>query len=235
MIGVACVCESVCACDGELANCIAVRAVVASSTRRRFVMMVSFPGRFYAPKAFSARAINSQRLGWIVAATTRRKLFILTSQRLNSPAVHGPFRRCFQIQVPSCPLRLVEGGVSCGGIGGRIGSQRSVGPAYRQLLRHLSRQLVRAWRRARLAHGRRDFGIGIAGRNSRRRLCGRARRCRRNFWRLDRHDGSGWRFPERQPRSPANVPGREPGISTHAGAWHTASMLCPSGSSTKAP
>src|SRR5207248_10228173 len=34
---------AVCACDGELANCIAVRAVVASSTRRRFVMMISVP------------------------------------------------------------------------------------------------------------------------------------------------------------------------------------------------
>ena len=31
---------AVCACDGEAINCIAVSAVVASSTSRRFVMMV---------------------------------------------------------------------------------------------------------------------------------------------------------------------------------------------------
>jgi hypothetical protein len=39
---------AVCACDEELANCIAasaVSAVVASSTRRSFVMMVSVPGK----------------------------------------------------------------------------------------------------------------------------------------------------------------------------------------------
>jgi hypothetical protein len=38
---------ALCACDAELANCIAVRAVVASSTKRRLVMMVNFPGRFF--------------------------------------------------------------------------------------------------------------------------------------------------------------------------------------------
>ncbi|WP_322619248.1 hypothetical protein [Bradyrhizobium sp. WBAH10] len=36
-----------CACDAVLANCIAVRAVVASSTKRRLVMVVNFPGRFF--------------------------------------------------------------------------------------------------------------------------------------------------------------------------------------------
>src|SRR5262249_43062311 len=91
--------ESDCAWDGALADRIGVRAVVASSTRRRFVMMVSFPGRFYAPKG-SARAINSQPRGRIVAARKRRKLFILTSQRLNCGAVHGSFRHCFQTEVP---------------------------------------------------------------------------------------------------------------------------------------
>src|ERR1700731_1354175 len=37
---------ALCACDGEAINCIAVRAVVASSTRRRFVMMVCILGNF---------------------------------------------------------------------------------------------------------------------------------------------------------------------------------------------
>jgi hypothetical protein len=43
-------------------------------------------------------AINCQPLGRIVAAPKRRKLFILTSQRLTSHDVHGSFRRCFQIE-----------------------------------------------------------------------------------------------------------------------------------------
>jgi len=36
--------EALCACAATLANCIAVRAVVASSTSRSWVMMVSIPG-----------------------------------------------------------------------------------------------------------------------------------------------------------------------------------------------
>jgi hypothetical protein len=39
---------ALCACDGGAINCVAVRAVVASSTRRRFVMMVWVPGNFLA-------------------------------------------------------------------------------------------------------------------------------------------------------------------------------------------
>jgi hypothetical protein len=39
---------AVCACDGEAINCIAVSAVVASRTSRRFVMMVLIPGKFLA-------------------------------------------------------------------------------------------------------------------------------------------------------------------------------------------
>jgi hypothetical protein len=41
---------AVCACDGGAINCIAVRAVVASSTRRRFVMMVWVLGIFLAKR-----------------------------------------------------------------------------------------------------------------------------------------------------------------------------------------
>jgi hypothetical protein len=33
------------ACDGEPINCIAVSAVVASSSKRSFVMMVGIPGK----------------------------------------------------------------------------------------------------------------------------------------------------------------------------------------------
>src|SRR4029077_7285303 len=39
---------AVCACDTELANCVTVRAVVASSTMRRFVMMVLGPRKVLA-------------------------------------------------------------------------------------------------------------------------------------------------------------------------------------------
>jgi hypothetical protein len=65
------------------------------------------PRKVLAPKG-SAWTINSQPRGWIVAARKRRKVFILTSQRLNRSAVHGSFRRCFQIEVPSCPLHCGE-------------------------------------------------------------------------------------------------------------------------------
>jgi hypothetical protein len=34
-----------CACDAAVANCITVSAVVASSTRRRFIMMSGVPGK----------------------------------------------------------------------------------------------------------------------------------------------------------------------------------------------
>ena len=40
-----------CACDEEAAKCIAIRAVVASSTRRRFVMMVWVPGEFLTTRS----------------------------------------------------------------------------------------------------------------------------------------------------------------------------------------
>jgi len=36
---------ALCACDAELAKCIAVRAVVASSTKRSCVMVMRFPGK----------------------------------------------------------------------------------------------------------------------------------------------------------------------------------------------
>jgi hypothetical protein len=48
--------DAVCACDGELANCITVKVVVASSTRRRFVMMVEVPGKVLS-KVLAAKII----------------------------------------------------------------------------------------------------------------------------------------------------------------------------------
>ena len=56
---------ALCACDTELANCIAVRAVVASRTRRRFVIVI------WIPEGSWRQAINNQALGRIVAAFKR--------------------------------------------------------------------------------------------------------------------------------------------------------------------
>jgi hypothetical protein len=51
-----------CAGDGELANCIAVRAVVASSTRRSFVMMISVPGKAMATKAKATKTMATKTM-----------------------------------------------------------------------------------------------------------------------------------------------------------------------------
>jgi hypothetical protein len=36
---------AICACEGVLAKCMAVKAVVASSTRRSFVMVIRVPAK----------------------------------------------------------------------------------------------------------------------------------------------------------------------------------------------
>jgi hypothetical protein len=51
---------AVCACEGMLANCAAVRAVVASSTRRRFVMMRLSPRK--NPEQ-QTRCLLTERIG----------------------------------------------------------------------------------------------------------------------------------------------------------------------------
>jgi hypothetical protein len=55
---------AVCACDANVASCVTVRAVVASSTMRRFVMMILVPGKVLAAKESSARGLRriDQRL-----------------------------------------------------------------------------------------------------------------------------------------------------------------------------
>jgi hypothetical protein len=55
---------AVCACDTGLANCIAVRAVVASSTRRSLVMMVGSPEKPWQQRSFVGRTFrrSDQRL-----------------------------------------------------------------------------------------------------------------------------------------------------------------------------
>ena len=68
-----------------------------------------------------------------------------------------------------------------------IGRERSARPASRNLLRHLAGKFVRPRRLAGFTHWRRRFRIWVAWRDSRRRLGRRARRCRRDFGRFDRH------------------------------------------------
>ena len=74
----------VCACDALLANCITVKAEVASSTRRRFVMMIGVPGKVLWKGACGklnwtterfGDAINGQPLGRIVAGNLREFAF----------------------------------------------------------------------------------------------------------------------------------------------------------------
>jgi hypothetical protein len=84
-----------CACDGEQASCIAVRAVVASSTRRRFVMMILVSRKTLARSVVVQNlwgvGINSQPLGRIVAGYKRKTLLFRSRNELHAP-------RSFRIQ-----------------------------------------------------------------------------------------------------------------------------------------
>jgi hypothetical protein len=87
-------CGAVCACDGGAINCVAVRAVVASSNRRRFVMMVWIPGKFLAGRL--------GRKAWQVSLATRRG-----DQRIDvRPDCGGTQRRtCIYFSMRKAPIR----------------------------------------------------------------------------------------------------------------------------------
>jgi hypothetical protein len=51
---------AVCACDGAVAKCIAVKAVVASSARRSLVMMVGVPGKMFGKNAWRTTTRDQQ-------------------------------------------------------------------------------------------------------------------------------------------------------------------------------
>ena len=106
-----------------------------------------------------------------------RLVFILALQRLTACPVHDWFSR---YQLP----RVMNEGLQrlCDGIG-RAGPVRT-SPWH--FLGHLAWQLVRPRWRAGIVNRRRNLRIGIARRNSRRRLSWRARCCRRNLGRIDR-------------------------------------------------
>ncbi len=89
-----------CACDGAAANCMAVRAVVASSASRVFVMMIRVPREMlckFLARSVNTPAINKQALGRIVAAFKRESGFISKVARSACAFVHDAFRRLFQI------------------------------------------------------------------------------------------------------------------------------------------
>jgi len=91
-----------CACDGAAANCMAVRAVVASSASRVFVMMIWVPREIlckFLARSVNTPAINKQALGRIVAAFKRESGFISSVARSECAFVHDAFSRLFQIAV----------------------------------------------------------------------------------------------------------------------------------------
>ena len=104
---------AVCACDGAAVSCSAVRAVVASSKSRSFVMMAGVPGKFLATRFVNklcqqTLAINKQALGRIVASFKREFGFISDNAKSGCAFVHCAFRRSFQIGVLHFPLAALR-------------------------------------------------------------------------------------------------------------------------------
>ena len=211
-------------------------AVVASSTRRRFIMVGgprkgSWRRDEESPEPSSRlvdqRLVVRQR---IVAGEKTETLFISLLQRVACAFVQDAFRiklatRNFNIVPSLLPVRR------------GIGRERSARPASRNLLRHLAGKLVRPRRLAGFTHRRRRSpGLDCLA-DSRRRLGRRARRCRRDFGRFDRHLHRHLAilaeiWSDNGAPAAMFLPGDG---GTHAGLWQTASMLWPSGSSTNAP
>ena len=114
---------AVCACEGATARCSAVRAVVASSKSRSFVMLVWIPRKILGSKTRQQRfgdkvcqqtmAINEQALGRIVASFKREVVFISDHAKSGCSLVHCVFRRSFQIVVlhffPVAAIRCTPG------------------------------------------------------------------------------------------------------------------------------
>ena len=96
---------AVCACDEGAANCIAVSAVVASSTRRRFVMMVWILG-------VMANKIGNQRIsvGPDCGGLQWRAAFISTRTASEGAIIHCAFRRSIvnAMRVTSFPANPIH-------------------------------------------------------------------------------------------------------------------------------
>ena len=220
---------AVCACDAEVASCVTVKAVVASSTMRRFVMMSLVPGKGLA-------ATNG--LHWHVSWSIERLIIRPDCGGLQMAGwflfhwrngLHAPLFIARSDGAFNHPVSRL--------IGGGIGRARAVRPAHRQFVRHLARQLLRLRWLAGLTHRRRHLGARVARRSSRGGSVG----CPGVAGGIS--GGSiGITSPEvstavrqrRRPRCSRAIQkwNRQHG---YAGAWQTASMLWPSGSSTNAP
>jgi hypothetical protein len=89
---------AVCACDGALMKCIAVRVVVASSTSRSFVMVVWVPGKYLAIRCDDQRISIGPECGGL----PKRTRFYFVWEK-------GLIRRCslrIQAVVSNCSFTL---------------------------------------------------------------------------------------------------------------------------------
>ena len=201
----------VCACDGAAAICSAVRAVVASSRSRSFVMVVWVLGKFLAKRfgnkaCQQTRAINEQALGRIVASFKRELAFISDIASSESAFVHCAFRRSFQIVVfaffpcgysrPPGPesdpdaaksIFRVNIQVDISRVGRGGGCVRSLRSTHRQFIRCVAWQFLWLRRLTWVVHGRRHLRPRASRWAFLRWLRGLAGFDRRFLWRVDRH------------------------------------------------
>jgi hypothetical protein len=187
-----------------------------------------------------------------VAALTGGLVFISERTKPRCALVHCAFRGSFQSVVSHLtsspavyPIRresdLARGAanrLSC--IGHRRRRGWSLRSSHRQFIGHRPRQFLWRWRFTGLPHRRRHLWPRTARRALLRWLRRSSRLDRRILLRIDRHFAASG-ISVRCLNGEVAVMFRSSGAvaradSLHAaGAWHTASMLWPSGSSTKAP
>ena len=187
---------AVCACDGEaIANCVAVSAVVASSTRRRFVMMVWIPGNSAIEQLWRS---TNRRLGRIVAALKADICIYLQAtpdftMRVRSLRIQATVSDRNFTSLPagisavsgnrSGPHLLVRHFRSVAGDGAR----GPCGPRHRQFVGHLARQFLRRGGSPGSRIGGGTSGLGLPGGLSGGGSVGLPGVDRRIFLRFDRH------------------------------------------------
>jgi hypothetical protein len=102
---------AVCACEGTLANCATVRAVVASSASRMFVMNLKSPEKFAATnKVLVDRSVGAGDQQITIrphcGGVQTRCRFILAPHVPECAFIHGAFRRYSLRVLTSCPTAL---------------------------------------------------------------------------------------------------------------------------------
>jgi len=98
---------AVCACAGGFTNCIAVRAVVASSTSRSFVMMVLVPGKYLTTRCGDQRISVGPDCGGLQRRTrfyfvSEKALIRLCSLRIQAMVSN----RSFTLSPAAVPVHL---------------------------------------------------------------------------------------------------------------------------------